>query len=286
MCVRELARSRRARLSTHLRYAGAFATTATALSACSLLFDPSGITGGVDDGRDSSGPARDSGYLDTEGSVPSFDAADENPIVDAALRSADAPEAVDGPPGPPESSVPEAGDGSAADSLAETGSPGGADSSDSSDSSDASDASDDGPTCTGTLSNVGTGDFDVSFAVTTTQGGLVALVNQRQHCGPAVFWDVRLDNGSLRTEVDDVTTYAMITTVGAVVNDGQRHRVLVQRRSGALDVYIDGVLSANGGSGQNLTALPPASVGVDVCDGNDGTVALVGSIDALCIENP
>jgi len=49
-----------------------------------------------------------------------------------------------------------------------------------------------GRVCQGDLSNVGIGDFHVSLSVTTTQGRLVALLNQRGQCNPSVFWDIRM----------------------------------------------------------------------------------------------
>jgi len=37
--------------------------------------------------------------------------------------------------------------------------------------------------CVRDLSNIGTGDFHISFSVMTTQAGLTALINQRATCG-------------------------------------------------------------------------------------------------------
>jgi hypothetical protein len=70
------------------------------------------------------------------------------------------------------------------------------------------------------------------------------------------------------------------------LNDGRPHDVLVQRQSGTLRVFVDGVVSGTAGSEESLTRLAPVSSGVDVCDGQDGTAALVGTITRVCVNSP
>lgn len=140
--------------------------------------------------------------------------------------------------------------------------------------------------CEGDLSDIGTGDFRVSFQVATKQGGWVALANQRGECIPAVFWDVRLDDGLVYVEVDDIAHYTAITSTGPKINDGAPHAVVVVRAGGTLSVSVDGSAVGSQGSGASLGALPPVQLGTDVCVGavGDSTVALVGLIVGACVS--
>jgi hypothetical protein len=138
--------------------------------------------------------------------------------------------------------------------------------------------------CAGDLSSVLDGDFRISFTVTSTQTGLVALVNQRRECGPSVFWDVRMEAGRIDVEVDDVTHYDHIVTVGAMINDGRAHEVRLERVSGTLTVFVDGANAGSLASQASLGALPSLATGTDVCvTSTDGTVALVGQISSVCV---
>jgi hypothetical protein len=139
--------------------------------------------------------------------------------------------------------------------------------------------------CDGDLSSIGTGDFRVSLRVTTTQAGWVAVANQRGMCRPAVFWDIRLDDGFVYIEVDDIASYTAFTSTGPKVNDGAPHDVSVQRAAGVLTVYVDGGASGSQPSRAALGPLPPVQIGTDVCVGavGDDTVALVGTISDPCV---
>jgi hypothetical protein len=142
------------------------------------------------------------------------------------------------------------------------------------------------PSCVADLSNISTGSFHVSFTVRTTLAGSVALINQRNVCGVAPYWDIRLSNGNVSAETDDGGdggTRNSVTTSGALVNDGQPHAILVERVNGTLAVFIDGVKAGSTMSVSNFGALPPLEVGKDPCDNVDGTVALVGSVTNVCL---
>jgi hypothetical protein len=141
--------------------------------------------------------------------------------------------------------------------------------------------------CQGDLSDVGIGDFHVSLSITTTQGRLVALLNQRGQCNPSVFWDIRMtDAGFVVVETDDFANYTKITTVGKKVNDGQPHDILVRRASQMLSVYVDDVLSGSGPSQASFAKLPPVATGTDVCIPQDGTTAFAGKIAQVCVGRP
>ena len=138
--------------------------------------------------------------------------------------------------------------------------------------------------CTGDLSGVGTGDFQVSLSVTTQQPGLVALANQRAQCTPSVFWDIRMNSGLLFVEVDDVAHYTAIHTTGATINDGRAHAVAVRRIAGVLTVSVDGVDTGAQASLASLDALAPLATGTDSCvQSMDGTAAFSGQIAAVCV---
>jgi hypothetical protein len=141
--------------------------------------------------------------------------------------------------------------------------------------------------CRGDLSNIGAADFHVSLSVTTSQTGLVAVVNQRSQCNPSVFWDIRIDGGFVFVEADDVTSYGAIQTSGTRVDDGRPHSVLLQRQAHVLSVYVD---DAGEGPTTPSTAsfgqLPPVAVGTDVCIPQDGTMGLTGTVANLCVASP
>ena len=145
-------------------------------------------------------------------------------------------------------------------------------------------ASPDGPACLGDLSNIGTADFDVSLAVTTTQTGVVALVNQRRMCGGiGIWWDLRISDGFVLVE----TGTANFTSVGARVNDGKTHRISLRRRGGQVTIYVDDVDSGSKGSTQSIGRLPPFQMGTDPCIGSpDMTMPFAGTITNICVTSP
>jgi Laminin G domain len=144
--------------------------------------------------------------------------------------------------------------------------------------------------CTGDLSGLGTGDFRISFDVTTTQArgdvqGLVALTNQRSFCGHSIFWDIRMAAGMLEVETDDgVGGYTEL--IGThLLNDGVQHHVVEQRVAGVLSLTVDG---ADDGSAQSLSSFgnlaAPLAIGTDICEMTDGTQPFVGTISPPCVE--
>ncbi len=142
------------------------------------------------------------------------------------------------------------------------------------------------------LSNIGTGDFTVSFTLQTTQtDSSIALLSQRGSCSAANFWEIRIQNNVLVVETNDVSSgnandvsYTGCTTL----NDGKAHAIVVQRVSSALSVYINGVYaSPMVTSTANWAQLPALSNGTDACVGVDGTVTFdtsKGSITNVCLQ--
>jgi hypothetical protein len=143
------------------------------------------------------------------------------------------------------------------------------------------------PSCVADLSNVSTGSFHIAFTLKTTQAGSVALLNQRAACGATPYWDIRLSNGNVLVETDDGITDGgtrdFVTTLGAAVNDGLPHAILVERVQGTLTVFVDGAKAGSTMSLSNFGSLPPLEAGKDPCDNVDGTVALVGSVTNICL---
>lgn len=234
------------------------------LGACSALVSTSGLSGGHGTQPDDSGPPASTtdatGTLDlgdaTEPTSPPEAGPDDDASTDAPTQETDAARSDSGTP------------------LVDAG---------------AHDAGTDGatPACSGDLSNIGTGDFHITFTLRMTQSGLVALVNQRASCTPSTFWDLRLKSGEIQVETDDVTNYAALTGSGPDLDDGATHAVVVERVSGTLSIVVDGTNYGSTGSATSFGALAALTVGTDVCEqsGGDGTVALSGSLTNLCVAS-
>jgi hypothetical protein len=140
--------------------------------------------------------------------------------------------------------------------------------------------------CPDDLSNIGTGDFHISFTVTTTQGVEASILNQRSGCFHGMFWDLSLlADGVLQMETDDSASgadYTVLTTA-ATVNDGNPHQVIVERVSGMLTVSVGSVSTAAAASTANFGALVPLRQGTDVCTGD---APFAGSISNVCVTSP
>jgi hypothetical protein len=146
------------------------------------------------------------------------------------------------------------------------------------------------------LSNIGTGDFHVSFRIQTSQTGWVALLDQRSACTSGQFWDIRLcapDTqkrcavaGSVLIETSSTGEYTFLDSKVAI-NDGLWHDVAVARASGVLTIAVDGAIAGGSApSKANFASLPAKLVGNDACVGHDGTNALKGTLSDLCITTP
>lgn len=141
--------------------------------------------------------------------------------------------------------------------------------------------------CTGDLSNIGTGDFHISCTVTSTQTPPVALANQRSACFFGDMWDLRMEAGVPVMELDDdagPSHYTILWSVGHPIDDGQPHDLLVERISGILSINVDGIRTASTAAPASLGSLPPLVVGNDICVGVDGTVLLTSPLANLCIR--
>jgi Laminin G domain len=170
-----------------------------------------------------------------------------------------------------------------------------------SDGAPAPDATRDAATCSndiGSLSNIGTQNFHISFRIVTTQVGWVALVNQRSGCGFGFFWDIRqcapgrdgcpaADVLIVETDNNDQASYQAIFSKSPV-NDGQAHDVVVARTARMLTIQIDGNAPSNATTSVASfgATMPPVQVGKDVCIRVDSTVALTGTLSNLCITSP
>jgi hypothetical protein len=140
--------------------------------------------------------------------------------------------------------------------------------------------------CTGDLSNIGTGDFHISCTVTSTQTPIVALANQRSTCFYSDMWDLRMEAGVPVIELDDdagLPHYTRLWSVGHPIDDGHPHALLVERVSGILSINVDGIRTASTAAPASLGSLPPLIVGNDICVGVDGTVLLTSALANLCI---
>lgn len=155
----------------------------------------------------------------------------------------------------------------------------------STDASDASYAPESTTACVTDLSNVGTGDFRVSFTLSTTStAALVGLVNQRAGCDQAsTWWDVNMQNGSIGVGTVFSGQYVAIGLSGPS-NDGAPHKVVFARTAGVIWYSIDGIVHDQTPSDPYpVGALPPLVVGADACP---GYVELDGTLSELCVTTP
>jgi hypothetical protein len=240
--------------------------------------------------------------------VADAQAGPEGSVGDETSASSEAGDAADASSEYTDSSTADANDADAGDSngsesssgdSSESGSVDGGPGDSSTTESGALDAARDGSACVGDLSNIGTGDFHISLTVTTARMTRTALVNQRASCAttfcmqPDTFWDIRLLNGALFIETSDsarncsqvTTNGASSNDGGALVNDGQPHRVIVQRVAQTLTAYIDGVARGSAPSKSSFGQLPPVSK-TDPCEATGNTAPFLGSIANLCVTSP
>lgn len=132
------------------------------------------------------------------------------------------------------------------------------------------------------LSGIGTGDFSISFTLTDTHttGTERAIINQRNFCGVATFWDLRMSSqGYLYIETDDSTHDLQLTPSVLMENNGS-HSIVVNRTSEILFALIDGNPVAWGSSLANWSGNLPALSYSDVCDSSN----TVTSVANLCIN--
>jgi len=194
---------------------------------------------------------------------------------------------------PPDAGLPEPIDANDAGANEDAGP---ADASDSSQTeASACAAPSDGSACVDTLSNIGAGDFHIRLVVTTTETGLIALVDQRAICSLGMFWDLRAYPDHLVFETDDglqVTGhYTHFDVTNTHINDGQPHCLVAQRVGRSVTVFVDGVPSGSVPSLSVFGQLPPLMKGRDPCEGSpdagkDGTKPFVGVMANLCITSP
>lgn len=154
----------------------------------------------------------------------------------------------------------------------------------------------DAGTCLNDLSSVGTGNFSITFTITTIQDGHVELLNQRSGCAGSHLWDLHGNFGLLNAsdvdagyntldfETDDTVNYSG-AIFPVVINNGVSHTVVIKRLDGDIDFSVDNSpISKAGYSAVNLSALPPLTIGTSGCVGVDGTIASTGHITNVCLK--
>ena len=152
------------------------------------------------------------------------------------------------------------------------------------------------PVCLSTLNGVGTGDFRISFTMTSASTQvLVPLVNQRAGCNQtSVSWQVLVDGylgGKVLFNMCDITGPGSCSTVGpsvstsGPVDDGQPHRIVIWQASGVVSISSDGV---NGTTSPDTYSFEtfgaPLMIGTDNC--GDPPLAEYGTLTDLCITTP
>jgi hypothetical protein len=137
-----------------------------------------------------------------------------------------------------------------------------------------------GRECANDLSNIGMADFTVTLKFTNTAAGSLALVSQRDVCGHGMFWDLTVQSDEIEFETDDGTN-PYVVLAGTMPLDTNEHKVVAKRTNQMLTVSLDGATIASGVSTTAFAALPPISVGQDVC----GEPQYVGELDP-CVTSP
>jgi hypothetical protein len=181
--------------------------------------------------------------------------------------------------------------------VATTGDAGGSDGATGGSSGDAramgdagGDAGDVGRTCVTDLSGVGTGDFRISFTLTTTESGLtIALLSQRTGCDQSsTFWDVSLSPtaGIVAATDDGVAAHYTFVEAGSAMNDGRPHKIDVIRRDGKLWYEHDGAIdSVQTSDSYAFGTFPPLVLGSSACVGTT-PAAGYATISDVCITEP
>jgi|HubBroStandDraft_2_1064218.scaffolds.fasta_scaffold45219_2 hypothetical protein len=164
------------------------------------------------------------------------------------------------------------------------------------------------PVCLSTLNDVGTGDFHISFTMTSASTQtIVPLVNQRTGCNQnSVFWQALVDgrawDGKIQFDMCDVTGSGSCPNgptvyTGSPVDDGQPHRIAIERVSGVISISSDDVagttspdvalgvtLAGEGADASFETFGAPLTIGTDEC--GDPPLAAYGALTDLCITKP
>jgi hypothetical protein len=139
------------------------------------------------------------------------------------------------------------------------------------------------PTCSQDLSNIGTGDFSISFKITTTAQVSSGIVAQRQICMHSKFWDIRVraSGTGISIETDDQVNYTSLVAP-MTIDDGAPHEVRICRKSGVIYAFADGTLSVQGASLTSFETLPSFASKTSVCSAF-GTVTLDGTLEDVCV---
>lgn len=140
--------------------------------------------------------------------------------------------------------------------------------------------------CGDSLAGVGAGDFTIRFRIQTRVAGSYSTVMyQRATCGgpDQQVWFIRLVGEVIRVAIGETV---FDTTV--LVNDGQRHDVVVKRRGGVVAVLVDGQFAGAREATQFLgDDLPPLGIGSgDPCEESGPQRPLDGVVEDVCLTVP
>lgn len=142
-------------------------------------------------------------------------------------------------------------------------------------------------TCSGTLAQIGTGDFSIAFTITTSTTARSGIISQRAICMHSKFWDIQLGTlaagvANLSVQLDDQSNF---TAFGApaTLNDGQPHEVRVCRKAGQVYAFSDGVLIGQAASAVSFSTLPALTTLTTTCTPYDSTVNLDGTVTGVCV---
>ncbi|HZV68439.1 MAG TPA: LamG-like jellyroll fold domain-containing protein, partial [Saprospiraceae bacterium] len=133
------------------------------------------------------------------------------------------------------------------------------------------------------LGNFGSGDFTIESRIKTTVSGRYIL-SKRPVCGLENLWNIQI-NGSGKLVLEMYENSSNTTNGGAVssatsINDGNWHQFAITRKTGAIKIYIDGVIDGSGTLITNINNAVNLNLGSNPCGNPYG-----GAIDELRIWN-
>jgi hypothetical protein len=152
------------------------------------------------------------------------------------------------------------------------------------------DGVDDKVTVNNTLGNFGAGDFTIEMSVRTTlSSGVEYLASKRGICGGDNFWSLQIVNGVLDMEMAQsatIPTNYVALHGSRFISDGVWHHVALTRRSGTVNIYVDGALETSStATVANINNNYTLEFGSSVCNGQNGSVKFRGDMDEIRIWN-
>jgi hypothetical protein len=141
-----------------------------------------------------------------------------------------------------------------------------------------------------TATNFGTGNFSISFWLSTTNTSAMSIITKRSICSHESFIDMSMaSSGKINFEVDGGTSgtgYDSLMSTKAI-NDGTLHHFIAIRSASKKYLYIDGSLNASVtlGTIANISNSSNLKIGGSPCSAVGAITTLNGKLDDVAIWN-